>query len=127
MVTRYMYSDVDIEFTKQTNGDVTRDTGIEAVKNSLRNIVSTLPGSRRMLPTFAGYFHNLLFEPIDEITARELGYSLVEAIRLWDDRVIIDNVHVIAKPDKNMYKCILVFRVRESDEPEEIEFILVQK
>jgi phage baseplate assembly protein W len=127
MTTRYMYSDVDIIFDKQTDGDVLRDTGIDAVKNSLSNIISTMPGSRRMLPTFVGYFHNLLFEPIDEITARELGYSLVDAIRMWDDRVIIDNVHVIASPDNNMYKCTLIFRVRESNEPEEIKFILVQK
>lgn len=124
---RYMYTDVDIEFTKQTDGDILKDTGIDAVKNSLQNIVSTIPGSRRMLPEFAGYFYNLLFEPIDEITARELGYSLVEAIRLWDDRVIIDNVHVVAKPDSNKYECTLVFRVRESDEPEEIDFILAQR
>ena len=127
MTTRYMYSDIDIEFMKQTDGDVERDTEIDAVKNSLMNIINTMPGSRRMLPTFAGYFHNLLFEPIDEITARELGYSLVEAIRLWDDRIIIDNVHVVADPDGNKFECTLVFRVKETDEPERLDFILVQK
>lgn len=127
MAVGHMYSDVDIKFTKQTNGDITKDIGIDAVKNSVTNIINTRPGSRRMLPEFAGYFHNNLFEPVDEITASELGYSLVDAIRTWDDRVIVDNIHVTAKPDSNMYKCTLNFRVRESDEPEEIKFILTQK
>ena len=36
MTTNYMYTDVDIEFVKQTNGDVTKDTGIDAVKNSIK-------------------------------------------------------------------------------------------
>lgn len=126
MTTKYMYSDIDMELEKQTDGDATRNTGIDAVKNSIQNIVNTMQGSRRMLPKFAGYFQNLLFQPIDEITARELGYSLVDSIRTWDDRVIIENVHVAAKPDRNMYECTLVFRIRESRESETIKFVLVQ-
>lgn len=123
-MSRYMYSDIDIELSKYTDGDVTRDTEIEAIKNSIKNIVNTMPGSRRMLPNFAGNFHNLLFEPIDEITGRELGYSLVEAIRTWDDRVIIENIDVISVPDYNKYECTLNFRVKDSNEPREVKFIL---
>ena len=124
MTKRYMYSDFNIDFDKQTSGDLERVSGIDSVKNSITNIVNTMPGSRRMLPQFAGNFHNLLFEPIDEITARELGYSLVEAIRLWDDRVIIEKIDVVAVPDSSKYECTLSYRVRESNNIEEIEFII---
>ena len=41
-----VYSDVDIELTRQTDGDIQRDDDVEAVINSLNNIVATMQGSR---------------------------------------------------------------------------------
>ena len=49
----YNYSDIDINFILQENGDLKNSTELEAIKNSLRNIMSTLKGERRMLPEFA--------------------------------------------------------------------------
>jgi phage baseplate assembly protein W len=57
-------------FTKQADGDVQRDVDVEAIFNSIENIVLTTQGERRMLPTFASNLKRLLFEPIDETTAR---------------------------------------------------------
>ena len=52
-MTDYMYSDVDMELTRQTDGDVQKDTDTDAVINSLNNIIATLQGGRRMIPEFA--------------------------------------------------------------------------
>ena len=63
------YSDYDGNFTRQNDGDVQKDIDVDAIFNSIGNIVLTTQGERRMLPTFASNIKRLLFEPIDETTA----------------------------------------------------------
>ena len=122
----YMYTDIDIGMIKQTDGDITKDTNIEAVKNSISNILSTMQGSRRMLPEFAGAFHNLIFEPMDEVTARLIAERMIEAINKWDSRVIVDGLDIEMDHDNNQYNCTMSFRIRESREPETVKYILKQ-
>jgi phage baseplate assembly protein W len=58
---------------------------LQAIFNSLSdNIILTVQGERRMLPTFASNLKRLLFEPIDETTARLIGEGLVDSIRIWE-------------------------------------------
>jgi len=67
------WSDIDIFMERQDDGDVTREIDVDAVLNSITNIISTVQGERRMLPTFAAPIAGLLFEPIDEITAEVIA------------------------------------------------------
>ena len=121
------YSDIDIELTKANDGDITKDVDTNAVKNSLKNILNTLQGSRRMLPTFALNAYQLLFEPIDEITAHQIGEVILEGIQNWDDRVIIEDVYVIPKYDDNQYKIKLNFRLKNSTKTtQELDYILTK-
>ena len=57
-----VWSDVDPEYTKQEDGDIQRDTEVNAIFNSVKNIILTIQGERRMLPTFATNVYGLLFE-----------------------------------------------------------------
>lgn len=38
----------------------------------------TIQGSRRMIPEFAANLYYLLFEPLDEATASEIGETLLD-------------------------------------------------
>lgn len=125
-VGKAFYSDVDISLIPQTDGDYTRDIEYDAVINSLTNIFNTQPGSRRMLPEFAINIWNLLFEPMDEETAFKIGQDFLGAIEIWDDRVIVENIHVHANYDWNRYDVKLTFRVEARQETETVEFILKQ-
>lgn len=107
-----VYADVEMSLDKQSDGDITRDIDVEAIKNSLINIVSTIPGERRMLPTFAFGAYQLLFEPMDRDTASKLGYSILEAIQTWEDRINIDEVKVNADYDNNKYDIIVDFTLK---------------
>jgi phage baseplate assembly protein W len=121
-----IYSDIDIELSRQKDGDVTVDIDIEAVKNSIINIILTIPGSRRMLPTFASGPYSLLFEPMCDETSQKIGGNIVDAINRWDDRVEIKQLHIIANYDRNIYEGILTFSIRNIT-PEisyNIDFIL---
>lgn len=121
-----IYSDIDMELEAQSDGDVTRDTETEAVKNAITNIINTRQGSRRMLPEFAINIYDLLFEPMDDTMAYDIGSRIFNAIESWDDRVIIENVNVHQDYDKNLYEITVDFRIRTSQITETVNIILKQ-
>jgi len=121
---KFMYSDIDMELTKASDGDVTKDVDVDAVINSLTNIVSTLQGSRRMLPEFAQDLWGLLFEPMDKTTAKQLGQGLLEAIRNWDDRIQVDGIDIMPDYDEAQYKVQLNFTIKPIEREQSVEFIL---
>jgi len=119
-----MYSDFDGELTKQTDGDITKDTEFSAITNSLMNIINTLQGSRRMLQEFATDIHRLLFEPMDEITAQMIGERIVDSIKLWEDRVELLNVYIDPQYDLGQYRCRMDVLIKTTSEVETIDFVL---
>lgn len=120
------YSDFDIEFNKQSDGDLQKDTDSDAIKNSLANILQTRQGERRMLPGFASNVKYLLFDPIDETTARLIAEGLVDAIKIWEPRIEITSFDIEPRYDDNLYRCRLNFIIQNSDQLETIDFILTR-
>lgn len=105
------WKDIDINFYRQQDGDIKSDYHIEAVKNSIENILRTMPGWRRMLPEFASNLWHILFEPMDEQTANEIGERLLEAIQIWDNRVTVHNIHINANYQYYQYEISLTFSI----------------
>jgi phage baseplate assembly protein W len=124
-MTEY-YSDYDGSFTRQSDGDVQKDIDVDAIYNSIENIVLTTQGERRMLPAFASNIKTLLFEPIDETSARLIAESLLDAIRVWEPRINITGFDIEPRYDENVYKCRLKFTIQNSDNIEAVDFILTR-
>ena len=120
----FVYSDVDMELTRQTDGDIQKDTDIDAIINSLNNIIATLQGSRRMLPEFAQDVWSLLFEPMDDDTARMIGERILEAIRIWEDRVEVTSIDIDTDYDKNLYNLRMNFTITPLRDIQTVEFVL---
>lgn len=118
------WRDVDNFLGRQIDGDVVVMEDLDAIHNSLTNIFSTFQGSRRMLPEFALPIHRLLFEPIDQQTARRLGEMIFEAIERWETRIVVENIHVESKPDNNLYRVLLTYSISLSTETQNFETIL---
>lgn len=125
-MTISVYSDYDGDFTKQSDGDIQRDNDVDAIFNSVRNIILTIQGERRMLPTFASNIQSLLFEPIDATTAKLIGESLIEAIKVWENRIDVTGFDIEPMYDDNYYRCRLNFVIAVSNEVESINFILTK-
>jgi len=123
-----VYSDIDMKLRKATDGDITKDEEFDAIENSLQNILATMKGERRMLPEFAANIWQMLFEPIDDTTARRIGSDILQAIEIWDNRIIVDNINVNANYDKNQYDIKVRFSIKDlqPEETREIEYILKQ-
>lgn len=106
------YSDLNLELSKATNGDIKEDQDIEAVKNSVKNIAETIQGHRVMMPSFAINAYNLLFEPVTYENAEVLAEIMWESIERWDSRVEINNIHVEVNIEKQEYKTFISFSAK---------------
>ena len=106
-----IYSDIDIELSQATDGDVLKDINEDAVINSVINIINTIKGSRRMLPDFAASIQRILFEPIDARTANLIRNKMYNNIIKWDNRVNITKLVITPDHDNNMYKCLMEFSI----------------
>ena len=122
----FFWSDIDENYSRQEDGDIQRDTDVAAIYNSLRNIILTIQGQRRMLPLFATNVWGLLFEPIDEITARLIAEGLLESIRIWETRIEVTGFDIEPRPDENYYRCRLKFVIIGREQTETIDFILTR-
>lgn len=121
-----VYSDFDESLSRQNDGDIERNNDVDAIFNSITNILLTVQGERRMLPTFASNIKHLLFEPVDEITARLIAENLLDAVKVWENRIDITGFDIEPRYDENMYRCRLKFTIIGSDEVETVDFILTR-
>jgi phage baseplate assembly protein W len=110
------YNDFSYEFRMEESGggnklyseslstDLGTSEDYKAISNSLTNIFNTSAGEKILNPAFGADLKRYLFEPIDETTATVLGNVIVKAIKLYEPRVTIKNVNVVARPDQNEYE-----------------------
>lgn len=119
-----VWSDIDINLTKQNDGDVTKNIEFDAITNSIYNIINTTQGSRRMLQPFASNIKGLLFEPIDAITAELLAEKVLEGIQYWEDRVEVTKFDIKPMYDQNLYNCRITVNIKDSNKTKDISFIL---
>lgn len=104
-----IYSDVN----SWNPEDAAKVVDIDAVYQSVDNILFTLNNERLFHPEFGADLEALLFELMDEITAYKIFNYVVSAIAVWEPRVeIIRNLSdVTPVPDENKYLVILTFRI----------------
>ena len=112
-MTTEIYSDVDGRYLRNVQtSDLTKSVDLNALRNSVKNILLTRKTERRMMPLFGASLEQLLFEPIDELTAKKLGSAMIDELTYWEPRVIVTNIDITADPDKMRYDVILEYYVQ---------------
>ena len=119
-----IYTDLDLDLTLKQNGDITSFEEIDAVISSLKNILNTMQGSRRMLPTFAQRIYSLLFEPVDRTTAHNIAENFLQGITIWDSRIKVTNITIRPDEENNRYDISLTFYIKEIQYEHTITHIL---
>jgi phage baseplate assembly protein W len=71
--------------------------GMDAIRQSIWQILGTARGERVMRPDFGCGIHDLVFDVNDTGTANAVGQSVREALTRWEPR--IDVLDVYAAPD----------------------------
>lgn len=106
-----IYSDIDFSLTKTQYSDATILEDLDAVKQSLKNIIFTKKGSRIRYrnPEFGSNIHKLLFEKVNKITAIQIRNEIITVVNNFEPRVKIINVNVVGDPDEKMYSVIIEY------------------
>jgi phage baseplate assembly protein W len=77
-------------------GKIVLTSGSQDIEQAIRIILSTRPGERVMRPTFGCRAHELLFEPRSPTTISLLQEYVYEALRIWEPRINLLKVDVVA-------------------------------
>jgi phage baseplate assembly protein W len=107
-----LYRDIALSFEKNSSTkDVIVKKDVDAVKQSVKNLILTNHFERPFHPEIGSGISSLLFEPLDPITANSLSRVIGEVITNFEPRAQL--VSVDAKPnlDANSYEVTISFRV----------------
>lgn len=88
-----MYKDFNSKLSLQ--GQIENVYDINAIKNSITNIISTRRGSIPGKPHFGSELHLVVFEQLDNVTTKIAERYIKEAINKFEDRIILNRVEVI--------------------------------
>lgn len=89
-----LYSDVQLDFPENLNKDIKLLTDEEAIRNSIVNLFSTMPGQKLLNPEYGLNLQRFVFEPITDTNARMMGEIIMEGVRKYEPRVSVQNIDI---------------------------------
>lgn len=114
-----IYHDIDMSFkVNPVTKDVGRKVDVQAVKQALRNLFMYNRGEKKFDPNFGSGIRDMLFEPIDYVTAGAIQKEIENMINNYEPRVSLDAVQVESDPDNNSYQLRIDFHVIGVLEPQ---------
>jgi phage baseplate assembly protein W len=119
-----VYSDLDLSFNiHPTTNDIRPVLDIDAVKNSVSNLVQTSFLERPFHPEIGAGIRALLFEPVDLFTALSLKDTIANVIDQFEPRVRNVTIQIQDDSERNAYVITIGFTVF-NDRNEEFELYL---
>lgn len=92
------------ELAKKLNiKDLKADYDLDAIKNSLFNLFTTLPGQKILNPVYGLNLMQFVFTSLSQSNARLIGKVIFEGTELFEPRVNILNINVNVDFDQNQY------------------------
>lgn len=125
VVSGGVFKDVSFTFIHPASGDLLLATDIDAVKNSIKNIVLTPLGTRPFFPEFGTRANDILFELADGFTASQLKDEIERGVRKFEKRIANFQVSVTDDHERNAYRITTTFQMSYGTDVEFI-FLLIR-
>jgi len=104
------------EFLKRKEiKDLKIDYDYAAVKNSIFNLFTTIPGQRILNPYFGLGLQKYLFNPVDEDIARLIGNDILRGLTRFEPRVRTNSIEVVADELNQEYIITLIISLLTID------------
>jgi phage baseplate assembly protein W len=89
-------------------------TDVELIEGNILQILGTRKGERVMLPLFGSKLLDFIHEPLHDVTVPLIRFDLIEAIKMWEPRVVLDkeNTKVVLFPAEFRVQTILRFYLK---------------
>ena len=112
------FTDLNLLFTDSpSTGDITKKTDEEAVKSSLRNLISTKNYERPFHPEIGCQLFALLFENLTSVTTQVIRKTIIDVINKFEPRVIVLDVKLSETGDQNNLDVSIIFKIINTERP----------
>lgn len=119
------YNDIDLSFTKnRRTGDVRSVLGVDAVVNSIKNLINLNFYEKPFRPSIGSNVHRLLFENINHLTSTFILNAIAEVIVNYEPRATLIEVIVDPDPENNRYNITIVVGINNVSTPVKIDTFL---
>lgn len=110
--TTPLYADLDLALRVHPNKkDIIPLTDIDAVKQSVRNLILTNYGEKLFKPKFGGNVSALLFENVNVFTVLSLQKEIESILKRFEHRIDQININVNDNIDANAFDVTIEFRI----------------
>ena len=93
--------------------DLTVDTDINAIKNSIRNILTTRKGQKILNPVFGCSLDQYLFLPLNDVYARAIGDEILSVVQTYEPRIEVLKILVTPNLNELQYEIKMFYRFLE--------------
>ena len=125
LTQRVVYSDFFTDLDKHPiRNTVLRKTNVDAVKQSLRNLMLTDRGERLFQPNLGGNIRAMLFENITAQTFLTMQEHIRDVIEAHEPRADVIDVYIAQTSQEHEVQVTIVFRVVNVQEPVTLELLL---
>lgn len=112
------FSDLGLSFASHpSTGDVVVKYDEDAIKQSVRNLISTQHYERPFHPEIGCQIYSLLFENFSPITVSVMRRTIFDVLAKFEPRVIVLEVNIDEQPDENGIEVDVTFRIINSERP----------
>ena len=125
--TTQLFKDLDLAFSAHPNTkDLAKKTNVEAIKQSLKNLLLTQYYERPFHSEIGSPVRVLLFELATPLVQQSMQRAIVDVIQNFEPRVTVEDVYVFVKDDTNEVIISVTFVVVGFDTLEELELTLIR-
>jgi uncharacterized protein len=126
MPTFQTFKDLSVTFKKHpVTDDLVTVKDKAAIVQAITALLLTNKGERPFKPDLGCGIQQSLFEPLDYATGGLIRSQVVEVIKKYEPRIVLDNVEVIPDEQNNGYEVELFYTiVGRDDTPIAVEFFL---
>jgi len=123
--TSRVYKDIDLAFgVNAFSKDLNAKLDVNAVKQSIKNLVLTQPGERPFHPEIGSQIHALLFENMYPGIEQSIKARILDVLNTYEPRCQVNDILCFADYDRGDYDVTIFFHVVGINEPQELEVAL---
>lgn len=119
------FTDLDLNFiANPVTGDVSVKYDVNAIKQSVKNLVMTRHFERPFHPEIGSQVNDLLFEPYSPLTRGMLEQAIKNTITNFEPRVVLHAVQVSLSNDEMSALIKIIFTIINTIQPISIDLTL---
>jgi phage baseplate assembly protein W len=110
--------DLKINYTKNTQllkrreiKDIQISEDIGAIKNSLYNLFTTMPGQKILNPLYGLNLTQYLFLPTSEAQGQIIGEAIFKGVQKHEPRIRVEKLNIQADAENNQYNIFMIISV----------------